>query len=157
MALNREKRDKKRKREEELRCNQEIFDNLVLFTNKLYELTKSCSYQDPRKKFNKYQKELYEKILDLARKNSEDIDEKYIEDKIILKKPIYIRSLLETDKKIIATAFIISYKSDINILSNNKNMQKLLDRIKTRLNNFDYASKNIHITDLDNSLMECHA
>lgn len=128
-----ERRKEKRQRLEKIGQNLEVFENLKLFEKELYKLLQTTQGLDPRNNFNPISVQRYDTLLKIARIYSEDIERKSDKRKRHLKHPTKIGSLLETDRNIVATAYVLSYQIPIYILTRDKGLELLIHRVYKEL------------------------
>jgi len=107
----------------------DVFDNICIYADKVYELIRHCSRIDPRNNFDNWQNKNYENLLEIARVSSKDFDKIPMARDRRKINPINLRKELDTDKKIVATAFVLSYDNLVHIATRDKEIEKLVKRV----------------------------
>lgn len=120
------------------KARNELIQEIKGFSNMLFRTIKLCEGRDPREQFTPLEINVYNHFLNSAIGLSEDMRENYIRDSSFLKNPTYIGLILGTDTKLIATAHVISYSQPVTIITRDREIETILDRIEEKEDLSDY-------------------
>lgn len=98
------------------------------YVDKFYELfSKLRKCDDPRDSFLSGQKRIYEYFLKRTRALPQDVHS--IFKKINYKKPLFLREELDTDRKIVATAFTLAYANNVLVLTRDNDILGFINKM----------------------------
>jgi len=128
---NRKKQKKDRSKD---RPEYNKLELLRQYCNDLFFVTKGVKNRDPRRIFSRKH---YSRVFLMADNYSKDIQAVEANDKQYLHNPTLIGQKLQTDLNIIASAFTLAYENDVLILTADKNLGRLAERISVNIVNPD--------------------
>jgi len=110
--------------------NDDRIEGLLDYSNVLYGFVRQLRDSDPRDTFDDRERELYELFFDEADRRSKDLRKEVERQRESTRKnPLLLGNKLNTDAKIVAAAFVLSYRRDVSILTNDTGIDKLARRI----------------------------
>ena len=135
LEQNRKKQKKDRSKD---RPEHNKLELLRQYCNDLFFVMKGVKNRDPRRIFSRKH---YNGLFLMADNYSKDIQAVEANDKQYLQNPTLIGQKLQTDLNIIASAFTLAYENDVLILTADKNLGRLADRLSTNITNPDVKRK----------------
>jgi hypothetical protein len=110
--------------------NDDRIGRLDDYSNALYAFVHQLRYDDPEHDFDEQDKRLYGLFLREAENRSKDLQKrKRAQRERKMDNPLLLGEELQTDAKIVATAYVLSYRGDVTIITNDIGIHTLSRRI----------------------------
>ncbi|MEK6928412.1 MAG: hypothetical protein AABW65_00460 [Nanoarchaeota archaeon] len=111
-------------------------NNELSFLNKLkshnqeiYSFHSDLLHRDPRDNFTRGESNLYKRFFNMVVNVSKDITRNTIEETMMNRHPVFIGEEMQTDKHLIACAFVIAQRAPVVLATHDNGIRVIVDRI----------------------------